>query len=285
MPAALDGQAPGNGHPARARRTPLLLLIVPALALARPPAPPPEPPTPDLPAPAPTPSFPHLRIDRESRTIELDGIIPIDAHAKPTTKVYLEVIACSPDSKEHEALILTRAKASHLHAALLLLDLQPGRPGAFEWKDKQLTSTPPAGPALDITFIYTDKDGRETQARPADWVIVESTGQHLSDSDPPGRFLFAGSKFITTGTGERYRADDDGTMIGLTTFGTETIAWSHVYSPQSDLQEPDWIADRDRIPPCNTPVTVRIRPLPDPPNPHPPKLESPNPEPPTPAPR
>ncbi|MCC6677565.1 MAG: hypothetical protein IT436_10510 [Phycisphaerales bacterium] len=261
----------GRGRPARAVF--LSLLFTATFALAQPPTP--EPPTPDTP-----PSFPHLRIDRDSKTIELDGIIPIDPHAKPSTKVYLEVFVCTPDSKEHEALILTKAKASHLHAALLMLGLQPGQPGAFEWKDNQLTSTPPAGPALDITFIYTDKDGKEVQARPADWVLIESTGQHLSDSDPPGQFLFAGSKFITTDTGERYRADTDGTLIGLTTFGTETIAWSQVLSPQADIQPPDWIADRTRVPPYNTPVKIRIRPLTASaaPTPQPPTPDSPAPK-------
>ncbi len=115
--------------------------------------------------------------------------------------------------------------------------------------------------------------------------IVESTGKHLADTVPPGRFLFAGSKIDQVDktnkadAGERYRADLDGTLIGLTTFGSECIAWSLVYSPQADLQEPDWLADRERVPPYNTPVTIRIRPA-DAPEPRP----APDPEP-APAPK
>lgn len=257
---------------------PVAAILIGCLASGSPAEPPPaaEP----APQPAvPAQPFPHIRIDREARTIELDGVVPIDAHAKATTKVYLEVIACSPDTKEHEALVLTKAKASHLHAALLLLDLVPGRPGAFEWKGQQLTSTAPDGPALSITLHYTDAAGRPAAARPQDWVLVESTGKHLADADPPGRFLFAGSKIDKTDTGERYRADLDGTLIGLTTFGSEAIAWSLVYSPQADVQEPDWLADRERVPPYNTPVTIRIRPADAPePTPDPEPAPAPKPE-------
>lgn len=252
----------------------ITLAIATGPALGEPPDPPAAPDTPSTPptqvvppppaVPAPADPFPHLRIDRETKTIEFDGIVPIDAHVKASTKVYLEVIVCTPDTKEHESLVLTKVKPSHLHAALLSLGLQPGRPGAFEWKDKQLTSTPAAGPALDVAFIYNTPAGDTVEARPSEWVQLESTGRNLADSAPDGGFLFAGSMFIATDAGERYRADSDGTLIGLTTFGGETIAWSQIFSPQAEIQEPDWIADRTRVPPYNTPVKIRIRPAAEP---------------------
>ena len=59
---------------------------------------------------------------------------------------------------------------------------------------------------------------------------------------------------------ERYEAQGAGTLIGLTTFGTETIAWREVISPEASIQEPEWIADKAVVPAMGTPVTVRIRP-------------------------
>ena len=50
-----------------------------------------------------------------------------------------------------------------------------------------------------------------------------------------------------------------GTIIGLTTFGSEVIAWSRVISPDSGVQAPEWIADFSKTPPANTRVRVRIR--------------------------
>ncbi|MBA1697416.1 hypothetical protein G9H16_25470, partial [Escherichia coli] len=59
-------------------------------------------------------SFPHVRVDREARTVEFDAAVPIDAQARDSrgerTRVYLEIIACSFDSREHETLVVTSAK-------------------------------------------------------------------------------------------------------------------------------------------------------------------------------
>lgn len=252
-------------NPARILVCHLLLAICywPALAFQpaeiQPPSPQPSPSTPQ-------PSSPPITIDREKKLIELDGIVPIDAHDNPTTKVYLEVIVCTPDSKEHETLVVTKAKASEVHAALLLIGLEPGTPGIWTWEKNKLASTPPTGPRLQVTIAYTDPDGKEVEAPASDWVITESASKTLTETakeagDTSG-FVFAGSKFTKTKNGERYKADDDGTLVGLTTFGGETIAWHQVFSHQTDVQQPDWIANRALVPAYKTPVKVRISPAP-----------------------
>lgn len=243
------------------------MLISAALAAIGSPriAPPPDAPTATPPAPVATPAaqpFPHIRVDRENKLIELDGIVPIDAHRKATTKVYLEVIACTPDTKEHEALVLTKAKASDVHAALLLLGLEPGTPGAWKLDGQKLNLTEPTGPKLAVTIAYTNAEGAEVEAPASDWVTVESSTRTLTQAaGDAGGFVFAGSKFSKTADGERYKADDDGTLIGLTTFGGETIAWLQVFSPDAATQEPDWIANKELVPKYDTAVKVRIRPI------------------------
>src|SRR5688572_18748192 len=78
------------------------------------PTPPKEPPSPSEP-PGPGPGdarpqaglgevFPHIRVDQAARLVEIDGIVPIDAHNAETPNVYLEVTLCTRDSKEHESL-------------------------------------------------------------------------------------------------------------------------------------------------------------------------------------
>jgi hypothetical protein len=81
---------------------------------------------------------------------------------------------------------------------------------------------------------------------------------------------------------EAYDAEGMGTLIGLATFGSETIAPETVFSPDSAQSEPVWIADRRTLPKISTPVTIRLRAL-DAPNAQPAMPATP-PATPTPAP-
>jgi hypothetical protein len=50
-------------------------------------------------------------------------------------------------------------------------------------------------------------------------------------------------------------------LVGLTTFGSEVVAYPDLYSHDSAVEEPMWIADPERVPPFETPVTVRLTPV------------------------
>ena len=52
-----------------------------------------------------------------------------------------------------------------------------------------------------------------------------------------------------------------GTPSTTATFGNEVIAWTEVFSPESKVDEPRWIANRDVVPPFGTPVTIIVRPV------------------------
>ncbi|HYE60587.1 MAG TPA: YdjY domain-containing protein [Phycisphaerales bacterium] len=244
-----------------------------------PPAPPtpPTPPTPPQPPTPPTPPaptnlaqasptqqslrevFPHVRVDASAKVVEFDATVPINAHDPQKPRVYLEVIACPPDTKEHEALLLTSAKPSHVHAALLLIGLEPGAPGRWNWEGEKLETIPPSGPAVKITATY-EHNGRRTTVNPAAWVLDVNTQKTLADLEPGAAWLFAGSQMIDRQAQGTYRADADGTLIGLHTFGGETLAWPRMYNPDSGVEEPRLIANASTLPPYNTKVTVRIRP-------------------------
>lgn len=231
------------------------------------PPPPPTAPPPDAAEPGMREVFPSVRVDRAVRVIELDAQVPIDVNNADTPVTYLEVMVCVPNTKEHETLAMTRAKAAHVHAALLMIGLEAGSPGAWSWDAhaKRMTRTPPTGPGLTVEFVWNDADGVEHTALASDWVVNTRTGQRLTDSitpDPsaPGLWTFAGSVERTFGGRSVYKADADGTIVGLTTFGSETIAWRGVYSHEATLDEPEWVADKAAVPPFGTRLTVRIRP-------------------------
>jgi hypothetical protein len=201
-------------------------------------------------------AFPHVRVDRVARVVEVDGIVPIDAHDAETPDVYLEVLVCTRDSKEHESLVMTDARPSQVHAALLLLGLEPGRPGSVAFDGATLRRTAPTGDAVAVTIAYRDARGREVEAPASDWVVNKATGAGLGGA----AWVFSGSRFVVRNGKEWYDADGAGTLVGLATFGGETIARVEVQSPESAVDEPEWIADAARVPAFGTPVVVRIRP-------------------------
>lgn len=227
--------------------------------------PPATPVTPVTPAQPATPSsgmrelFPGLRIDVAQKLIEIDATVPIDAHNPRTPRVYLELFVCPPDTKEHEAVALTKVPPSQVHAALLLLGLEPGSPGKFAFEGKRLVSTPPKGPSVRVTIAH-EHNGSEVELPATDWAITTRDGRTLTEFAPSERFVFAGSMFVKRDGREFYYADMDGTLIGLTTFGGECIAWTGMHNPDSGIEEPHWIANSAAVPPFGTPIKVRIRP-------------------------
>jgi hypothetical protein len=207
--------------------------------------------------PAPDEPFPGVRVDKESRAVEFDGFVPIDAHSDETPHVYLELFVCSPDTREHESLVVTSVRPSHIHAALLLVGLQPGKPGSWTVNGDEPVYIAPEGDRVTVEFAWKDKDGVARVDPAASWVRHVETGEAF----PTDAFVFAGSRFVTRAGAEVYDADGAGTIIGLATFGSELIAWPRVISHESAVETPVWIADRAHAPPSGTAVTVRIRPV------------------------
>lgn len=217
-------------------------------------------PTPDSGTSTPSNSteiFPGIRLDRTTRTIEFQGIVPINASAPDG--IILETLVCTPDTREHETLVMARIQPSHLHQALLRLGLHPGSPAKYDFEGGRLIAINPIGPRLLVSFHWLDDQGQRQSVEPNAWIIDPQTNTHLPSRSNAG-WLFAGSGFSREKSGTTYHADRDGTLIGLAAFGTETIAYAHAYSPESAYADQVWIADPDAVPPPGTSVTVRIRP-------------------------
>ncbi len=204
-------------------------------------------------------AFPGVWLSRTARTLEFQGIVPIDASTP--AGVLLESIVCTPDTREHESLLMTAVRPSHIHAALLRLGLQPGQPARFDFRDGVLIPIDPTGPRVIVTLHWVDADGVARSAVPNDWIIDAATGEHLPADFEGGGWVFAGSGSERTPTGYVYYADADGTLIGLAAFGSETIAYAQALSPESAWADRVWIADPKAVPPPGQSVTVRIEPV------------------------
>ena len=212
--------------------------------------------------------FPHVRVDPEHKFVEFDGrISPMLVPDARAPRFYLELTVCSPDTREHETFVVTRARPSHIHAAMLALGLKPGHPGSFKSAGDHIEPVDPAGDRVEVRLVYTI-NGKEVEADPLEWIVnhadqpgflAEERAWAKTHGLPVPGWVFAGSRFVTYEGREVYDSDGTGVVIGLTTFGSELIGWSRTISPDSVIQTPEWIADLSKTPPADLPVRVRIR--------------------------
>lgn len=236
--------------------------------------------------------FPGVRADLEAKVVEFDATVsPLLLDDPEAPLFFVETIVCSPDTREHESLLVTTVTPSHLHAAMLIAGLKPGSPGRFEFVNETfnpvsatgdrvslrvLSSAPPAaaaklaasrpagspGPLID----YYNPDPSAWLINVADRGKPEPRRFGSDEQDKGHGWVFAGSsmrkvpdKSAASGVSEVYDADGTGVVIGLCCFGSEVIAWSRTFSPDASINEPEWIADFTKTPPPGTPVRVRIQ--------------------------
>jgi len=202
--------------------------------------------------------FPGVRADRVAHAVEFDAEVIADVR-DPAKKLYPEVLACPQGTKEHESLVMTKVKPSQVHAALLLAGFNAGAPAKWRREDGKSVATPPTGDKVEVRFIWSagPPSAPVHADAPLTWVKNAKDGKKASEAS--SGFVFAGSTLVKRADGaERYDADSDGSLIGLASFGTETIAWVTTFSPEASVDEPVWIADPSAVPAVGTKVTVRI---------------------------
>lgn len=202
--------------------------------------------------------LPGIRVDLEHGVIEFDAVVAVDCHDPETPTVYLEVICCTPDTREHEALVVTTVPPSFVHAALLAVGGSPGRPGAWRQEGKAIIAVPPTGDRVRVTFLTTEADGSTRAHDPAEWIIQKETGRTLREVLPETGWVFAGSRLREFRGREVYDADGTGQLIGLHTFGSEMIGWQQIESPEAGIDEPQWLANAARVPRIGRPIVVRL---------------------------
>lgn len=198
-----------------------------------------------------------IRVNRVDRAVEFDAVAVLRTG-------FLEEYVCTVGTREHESLFAFDGKASEIHAALLLAGLEPGAPGRWRTAaandgEFALERVPPTGAPVAVSVLLPD--GREltldhfVRAAPLPGAAA-AVGQV-----PPREFVFAGSRFVRSRrtAEERYAADGSGSLIGLVTFGDETIGPVEVIADQASVSEPLWEAFTERMPDPGTKVRVRIR--------------------------
>jgi hypothetical protein len=200
--------------------------------------------------------FEDIRVDLAATSVEVRAWVCLNAG-------FLEQIACSPGTREHESLLVVRARPSNIHAALLMAGVEAGAPGRWivHPEEEKVELIPPRGDRVDVLVRYRNSDGEEIEEAIRRWIRDHAEKQKFPDAP----WVFGGSLFrpnpewMEPEGGEHYVADVTGSIIGLVTFGDEVIGFSRVISDQAAVHEPEWMVNTERIPDVGTEVTLILR--------------------------
>jgi hypothetical protein len=213
----------------------------------------------EAPAPGPVTPFPGVLVHPApggagggTGVVELEAEVCLD-------EGWLEQVACAPGSREHEALVVLRARPSEIHAALLMAGFEPGAPGRWSFAGDGVTFTGPTGSPLDVLVRHDGPAGHGSVEEPVRRWIRGASGRAFPDRP----WIFGGSRFAPNppafGPGEHYVADHTGSIIGLVTFGDEVVGFADVIADAVDVQPEEWMVDTDAVPPLGTRVTIVLR--------------------------
>lgn len=199
------------------------------------------------------PKLPHIDINLEERYVDLNGIVCF-------REGRAELAVTIRGAKPHESPFMVYARPQHIHAALMLLGLKPGKPGHWLYNEKTRESTPidPEGHVVKVTVLMKDDSGKMKEYEIPKFINNRITKSPL----PHSYFVFGGSRIRQLPDGRNiYSADSSGNVVSLVSFNDEVLSWPRAAS-HSDLQV-YFDAYPDNLPQLQTPVKVRIRPAKD----------------------
>ncbi|MEX1094901.1 MAG: YdjY domain-containing protein [Planctomycetales bacterium] len=102
-------------------------------------------------------------------------------------KGLLEMLLCRTHTKEHESILAVDSQAQVVHAGLLALGAEPGKPVQFiERKDPETGAlrydvVPPQGRRIDVFLQWTDKDGKLQRVPAQNWVRTSTHRFHIAE--------------------------------------------------------------------------------------------------------
>lgn len=186
-------------------------------------------------------TLPGIVVDTKAREVRLEGKVCLQRGA-------LELFVCSEGTREHESVVVVKAKPSHLTFALTLLDLRPGKPG---FATDGGAFSPPAGDVVDIVARFKNKDGQAVEL-PA-WKLLRLSGAR-EGLDRPIEWVFVGRREADA----LVAADREGTVVCLSNFVEAVI--DVPFESTSVNTNLVYEANPDTVPPVGTPVELIIRP-------------------------
>jgi len=212
--------------------------------------------------------LPGIEIHPEKGMVDVDGQVAL-------TDGLLELIACTEGTKEHEAIVRINAAPIHVHTALLLIGARNGTPAMRKPINEEKTRwmhLPPSGQPIKVSLVIETAEGEKIERPINDFIrrtegdpYMPDLGYETEETDEeaepfPDVFLFTGSHLIDGPEGSKqYLADRSGHVITISTFGDELLGLSGFQSRENG--ELVWEVDPTHLPPLDTKVTLRLRPV------------------------
>ena len=189
--------------------------------------------------------LPHVTFDVKKKQVRVEcESLDVDAP--------LEFFCVLTNTSEHESVLRTPAKPSHVHTALLAIGLKPGKP--VQYSESLKKWLPAQGPPLRVTLEYTNKDGKSVTVPAYRCMRDIRTKKELK----PMSWVYAGSRVMDDGT---FAADVTGYVISVVNFDLTLIDIPDVASNSNELLE--WQRNPDVAPPGGTKVTMVLEPAGD----------------------
>lgn len=208
-------------------------------------------------------TFPGVTIETKKGYVDVKANVALDSGM-------LEVIACTPDSREHESIVVIDAAPMHIHAALLLLGAQNGNPAMMKPANEEKTRwihLPPRGDPIAVSLTIKNKDGKLIERPISDFIQYgEEAAEGFDENDEPlpkpeevfSVFVFAGSQVVTDKEGKRhYLADQQGNVVSISTFGDEVLCLPTIHT--RDNSRLVWEVNAEHLPKVGTEVALRLR--------------------------
>ena len=218
------------------------------------------------------------RIEEEKRRVPLvdkpETLIPLD----PNDRIWLtqdgqsvvllgrvvqrdrmlELFACRIGTKEHESIVSVRVKPMLIHAALLAIGAEPGKPVQVHPE-----FVPPSGDEIEVKVRWRNTDdekGEINEALAQDWVLDNAKSTEDAPQAMSTHWVFTGSVMYKDGDGvEYYVADETGELFGLSNFvGAILDVPIRSTETNDDLL---FSCFTERIPEIGTPLTLILTPV------------------------
>jgi len=188
-----------------------------------------------------------IRVDAASREIRLPARVNM-------REGLIEVVVSTETGKLHESILVTPVEPVHLHAALLLLGLNPGTNPGWHIPDDPALRLPgwdhPPGDRLDV-FVHWETPAGPREDRAESLLMDERTGASL----PKTNWVFIGSSVDSRGV---YGAAETGSI--MTNYHDRLAV---IDNPLELGQMDDYTyANTKAIPAVGTAAEIRIAPAP-----------------------
>lgn len=149
-------------------------------------------------------------VDMSSKQVIAGGYICLNAGP-------LEVFVCPRYTKEHESVVAINASSQQVHAALLAIGAEPGKP--VQWIDEYQPAT---GDVIEVSVMWKQDDELVTR-RGQEMILNIKTGKTMQHDWVFGGSIIETIEATEDSPAQTYYLADSGELVCVSNFSTATM--------------------------------------------------------------